>query len=119
MQLMQSQHDISVLALNHAWPLLELETVNDAETQTAIEKTQRLTCKLDTVEDTFTHQQRLISLIYLLCTFVLADTFLSYSLAKHGKGKPFFPPMLSGWKEATARNLHITSQQLAAAVSEQ
>jgi len=72
-------------------------------------ETQRMTCKLDIAEDTFTRQQELISLIYLLLTFVLADTFLSYSLAKHGKGKPFFPAVLSGWKEATARKLHITS----------
>lgn len=77
--------------------------------QRATEKIQRMTCKLDIVEDTFTRQRGLISLIYLPLTFVLADTLLSYSLAKHGKGKPYFAPVLSGWKEATARNLHITS----------
>lgn len=77
--------------------------------QQATEKIQRMTCKLDIVEDPFTRQKGLISLIYLPFTFVQADTFLSYSLAQHGKGKPFFAPALLGWKEATARNLHIVS----------
>ena len=77
--------------------------------QQAAEKIQRKTCKVDIVEDSFTRQRGLISLIYLLFTFVLADTFLSYGLAKHGGGKPCSPTVLSGWKEATARNSHITS----------
>lgn len=76
----------------------------------ATEKVQRRTCKLDNSGgDRFTLQGGLISLIYLLLTFVLADTFLSYSLAKRDKGKPFFSPVPSGWKEATERGLLITS----------
>lgn len=97
--------------LSLRWPLPELETANDGarlKLQQATEKIQQLTCKVDIVKDTFTRQRGLISLIYLLLTFVLADAFLSYSLAKHGKRKPFYPPVLSGWKEAAA-NLHITS----------
>lgn len=81
---------------------------DDGETQIATEKVQRVTCKPDFVEDTFTRQRGLISVIYLLLTFVLADTFLSYSLAKHGKGKqraifPSHPVRLEG---SNSKNSH-------------
>jgi len=57
------------------------------------------------------------ALIYYPLTFALADTVVSYSLAKHGRGKTFFPPVLSGWKEVTAEN--FMSSELAAAAPEQ
>lgn len=77
----------------------------------AAEKIQRMTCKLDIVEDPFTPAAAAgarLSRSTFPSAFVRADTFLSYGLAEHGKGKPFLAPVLSGWEEATARNSHIT-----------
>lgn len=70
-----------------------------------------MTCKLDIVEDPFTPAaaaRARLSRSTFPSAFVRADTFLSYGLAEHGKGKPFLAPVLSGWEEATARNSHIT-----------
>lgn len=74
--------------------------------------TEKKTCKADIGEDTFTRRRELIYLIYLLLTFVLVDTFLSYSLAKHGEGEPFLSPPLPSRQAGRKRQretLHITS----------
>lgn len=76
--------------------------------------------RLNTVEDTFTHQWGLISLIYFFLTFVTADTVLSYGLAKHRKGKPFFPSCPVRLEGSDSEKVALfTSLLLAAAVSEQ
>lgn len=84
--------------------------------------TEKKTCKADIGEDTFTRRRELIYLIYLLLTFVLVDTFLSYSLAKHGEGEPFLSPpsrpvRLEG--SDSERLCTLRPRFLAAAASEQ
>lgn len=108
--------------MNRAWPLPALETASDGRDSDSNGQQRKKTCKPDIGEDTFTRRRELIHLIYLLLTFVLVDTFLSYSLAKHGKGEPFLSPpsrpvRLEG--SDSERLCTLRPRFLAAAASEQ
>lgn len=76
-------------------------------------------CNSDAVEDTFTRQWE-PNLPDLPSSCICSSRhLLELQLCQTWRREAISPSSPSGWKEATARNSHITSSKLAAAASEQ
>lgn len=77
--------------MNRAWPLPALETASDGQIENAAGNRENPTCRLNTVEDTFTRQRGLISLIYFVSHICYSRHCVELWLGKTPQREAIFP----------------------------